>query len=644
MAVELTGNPPHRRGDPDYPLVGETLGLWKLVTGIGRGGMGEVYEAEYDYLHLLTLRYRREEQAAIGKELAELPRSEQARMASDMLGTSLPADARFAIKICSARRGTGGYRRFLQEAEMAQKLGVHPYIMTVHTIHRGLDEDVADAESHTTQIFNAGKYKDLAFMVMELACRDYDHTKLDISEAVHIVRCVATALDHAHKQGIVHRDLKPENILGTVNQPLLTDFGIAKEIDQSLGLTRTGQVIGTLDYMSPEQATDAKAVDHRSDIYSLGVVLYEFATGGHLPYIHLAEREACLAAIRSETGQPRWPRDHQADFSRPLERIILKAISHQPATRYQEMSDFINDLDKLARGEWISPFGRIRLRTYERYLRNRHTRLVYGVPVAAVLATLLGLGIYFYNYYDSSRMHFRNKIVTLEQAAKDIGRRETLSEEDSETLASLERDLPELEKNYPDLHRRVLAVRDEIWNRRRLVTYFLGPQAQEHMERLARAADLDPAPWSLDEHTSGLLITDTLKLELGPFGKGELYVRVDLRNESSIEDFRLELEAVGGGPGSPVTQVVHRDGDLQVELRHDHQIDVLDWRASTHDSGAVRKIALQINHRGVRSWWPREEVLTEEPALASDAHGRVILHLPKNAVLVRLEIWPMPPE
>ena len=120
------------------------------------------------------------------------------------------------------------------------------------------------------------------------------------------MRCIASALDYAHQCGVIHRDLKPENILGDVHNPQLTDFGIAKEIDHSLGLTRTGQIIGTLDYMSPEQATDAKNVDQSSDIYSLGVVLYEFATGGHLPYIHLAERETLLggfaARVLSQNG------------------------------------------------------------------------------------------------------------------------------------------------------------------------------------------------------------------------------------------------------------------------------------------------------------------------------------------------------
>ena len=199
--------------DPDYPLVGETLGLWRLVRGIGRGGMGEVYLGEYDFLHLLTLRYQPAERGMIRRELSDLPRGEQARLASELLGTPLEEDARFAVKVCSARSGTAGHRRFIQEAELAKRLGDHPYIVSVHAINAG---DGSAAQLPGQVHIEGGRYQDVAFMVMDLAQRDYDHARMSITEAVHLVRCIALALDHAHRHGIVHRDLKPENILGSI--------------------------------------------------------------------------------------------------------------------------------------------------------------------------------------------------------------------------------------------------------------------------------------------------------------------------------------------------------------------------------------------------------------------------------------------
>jgi serine/threonine protein kinase len=119
----------------DYPMIGETLGIWRLVRGLGRGGMGEVYEAEYDYVYLLSLSYQADQREVIRQELQALSRAEQARLAGEMLGTPLPPDARFAIKVCNARTGTPGHKRFLQEAEMAQRLGDHPYIVSVHAVN-----------------------------------------------------------------------------------------------------------------------------------------------------------------------------------------------------------------------------------------------------------------------------------------------------------------------------------------------------------------------------------------------------------------------------------------------------------------------------------------------------------------------------
>lgn len=646
MAAKHTGKQ-SRFDDGDYPLVGETLGLWRLVRGIGRGGMGEVYEAEYDYLHLLTLRYSAGERMMIRQELAQLSRAEQSRMASELLGSPLPDDVRFAIKICSARRGTAGYKRFIQEAEMAQRLGEHPYIVGVHAIHRGAEEDGTGGA--TLQNLDIGPHRDLAFMVMDLAVRDYDHAKLTLSESIHIIRCIATALDHAHHMGVVHRDLKPENILGSVETPLLTDFGIAKEIDQSLGLTRTGQIIGTLDYMSPEQATDAKTVDHRSDIYSLGVVLYEFATNGQLPYLHHAEREACLAAIRSEKTLPKWPRDHQAKFPRSLERVILKATAHRPENRYQEMSDFIADLDRFARGDWISPLGRVPLRTGVRYYMQRHTKAIVIGGGIFVLIFLLWISTKMYDAFDRTRIGYLERLEKLEFAAKPVGSsKQQLSRVEREGLQTL---LSELSSDrqrryYTDILDRAKTLSDSLRGRRYLSVAFDTPAevGSNPLEEFTTACGTRASSWSLK--SEGLLFTDKTTLTLSPYGSGQLYFYIDVLLRDCVGDSWRDFEVSIRGQelrNAPLRMCFRGTSQGPRLILDAGGVAPLRWSGET-----TARVSVGFSSKGkVFSYLPlqkvREEVL-DHGLMGPGESAEIRIVIPKNAILKRLDIFPNLPE
>ncbi|TVR44420.1 MAG: hypothetical protein EA402_07020 [Planctomycetota bacterium] len=631
------GNRTDRRADgSDYPLTGETLGLWRLVKGIGRGGMGEVYEAEYDYLHVLTLSYAADERPRLRRELHELSREEQARLASEMIGSPLPPDARFAVKVCSARAGTAGHRRFIQEAELAKRLGDHPYVVTVHAIHAGLD-------GSSTLPIDGGKHRDVPFMVMDLARREYDHNKLSIPQAVQVIRAIATALDHSHKHGVVHRDLKPENFLGSVDHPLLTDFGIAKEIDHTLGLTRTGQIIGTLDYMSPEQATDAKSVDLRSDIYSLGVVLYEFATGGQLPYVHLAEREACLAAIRSPSNSGKWPRDHAADFPRSLERIILKATAHRPEDRYQSMSELILDLDKFMRGEWISPFGRIRLRRYLLFLRERHPRVVYGIPVALGLVLAAWIAFNLPAWLDTKRREFDERLHRLQTTVEAIERRDPGQQQlPPEQRTSLARMQTELSSLASDRYRQHQQRLDELMSRLRRSRYLsvdlTSPRAAAHdQEQLRWAGRVGDSPdWTLSEQ--GLLILGNSVLTFEGYGQGLAYVYLSVLNADGL---RLTITESSDQRHRTVLAVNGPESTLS--LQQDEQPPQILWRGRSAQSRELA-IGLEVSEQGIRAWLPQMHIPTRDPALRTGAPAQVVLNLPQGAVLRHLQIWPEGPE
>jgi serine/threonine protein kinase len=644
--------PSSRPDEHDYPMVGETLGLWRLVRGLGRGGMGEVYEAEYDYIHLLSLRYAADQREMIRQELAAISRNDQALLAGDMLGTNLPPDSRFAIKVCNARSGTAGHKRFLMEAEVAQRLGDHPYIVTVHVVNGGLDEHQGPARRLD---LDRGKYRDVAFMVMDLATRTYDHCKLTIMESVHVVRCIATALDHAHRHGIIHRDLKPENILGPIEHPLLTDFGIAKEIDQTDGLTRTGQIIGTLDYMSPEQATDAKRVDHRSDIYSLGVVLYEMATQGCLPYSHKLDRDSCLAAIRSERYEPRWPREYKLDFPIGLERIILKAMAHRQEDRYQAMSEFITDLDRFARGERIPFLGRVKVKSWGRFQLRRRPKLIWGGGILAATVLLLTLVLWARHALDETRRMLKRDLDRLELVVKAVEERRQpqLGREDAKLLAGIDETLKNQvnRERYAEELARSQELKARLDAARWLRVHFIpGQQANGRTitaqdcvlakDQLQVAAQAENPQWSL-EGSEGLAIYDTMTLRLGPYGTGTVYCIARLVTgegfQLAVRENEDERHLTTWGLGQGRFALMTREDERPVEELHSELL------APGRQSYEI-SLFLEVRPDGIRSWWPMPGTIKEfhfpgKRGLRPGAPARVELTLPKGTRLRSLEIW-----
>jgi hypothetical protein len=218
--------------------------------------------------------------------------------------------------------------RFLREAKAAGRLS-HPGIVTVHDV---------------------GELEDVAFIVMELVEGRSLKDVLDRGEtiplavALDIVRQAAEALDFAHRHGVVHRDVKPGNLMltreGTVK---ITDFGIAR-VDQT-ARTRTGILVGSPGYMSPEQLM-GKPVDGRSDVFSLGAVLYELATGRG-PF-DADQREDVLALMNNITTRPHEPasrRNPKAPGS--LDAVVDRALAKQPADRYESAGKMAAELRAL---------------------------------------------------------------------------------------------------------------------------------------------------------------------------------------------------------------------------------------------------------------------------------------------------------
>ncbi len=276
-------------------LIGKSFGPYKILDKIGEGGMAVVYKAYQESLG----RY-----AAIKVLRAELARDEE-----------------FVA-------------RFRREALAVAQLN-HPNILHVY------DAGVANGVYYMAMGFvDGGSLKDLIAQ-----------GPVEPAYAASIGAQLADALDYAHKQGIVHRDVKPSNVLMTRDgRPMLTDFGIAKALYESAALTRTGISIGTPEYMAPEQI-QGQPVDGRTDIYALGIVLYEMVTGW-APF----STPTPVATLYKQVNEPPPPL-HQVNVNVPdwLEGVVGKALAKRPDGRYQQASELAAALR--SRGVGASPLA-----------------------------------------------------------------------------------------------------------------------------------------------------------------------------------------------------------------------------------------------------------------------------------------------
>jgi TolB-like protein/Tfp pilus assembly protein PilF len=272
-----------------------------------------------------------------------------------------------------------GAERFLREIEIAAKL-THPNILPLHDCGTATaTESTANGQRLTANIL----YYTMPFVAGEsLRERLSREKQLPIDEALQITKEVADALSHAHALGIVHRDIKPENILFAAGHAVVSDFGIARAVSAAgVGtLTETGLVVGTPAYMSPEQASGAKDVDGRSDIYALGCVLYEML-GGEAPYLGSTPQ----AVVAKKLSEPA-PRVSVVRDTVPagVEGALARALARTPADRFRTAQEFGTALTRAG----VQPAEVATRRRAARLPRLRRWR---GAAVAAAVV-LLGIG------------------------------------------------------------------------------------------------------------------------------------------------------------------------------------------------------------------------------------------------------------
>lgn len=196
------------------------------------------------------------------------------------------------------------------------------------------------------QVFDFGDVGGTYYMVMEfidgqdLGTRMNQQKGLPLAEVAQISRQIGSALDYAHQQGFVHRDVKPSNVMLAGQRAVLTDFGIAKLRAGDTGATKTGMLMGTLNYIAPEQIRSSGEVDYRADIYSLGVMLYQMLVG-ELPFSGDNPGNIMMAHLQQP---PPDPRDLLPDLPLGVALAILQALEKEPDDRQRSASELAQAL------------------------------------------------------------------------------------------------------------------------------------------------------------------------------------------------------------------------------------------------------------------------------------------------------------
>jgi serine/threonine protein kinase len=433
-AIAADSAPPRVEGDAEPPS--GVLGDFRIIRDVGRGGMGIVYEAE---------------QISLGR-----------RVALKVLPFAATLDPRQLQRFQNEARAAAGlhHTNIVPVYAVGCERGVHYYAMQFidgRTLAEFIADQRPDAAAPAGANASAATVPPAARVTIT-APRDAAYFRRAAEWGIQ----AAEALQHAHELGVVHRDVKPGNLMLDERGTLwVTDFGLAR-VQAGASLTLTGDLVGTVRYMSPEQAQGQQtAIDHRTDVYSLGATLYELLT--LQPAFNGTGRQELLRQITSE--EPSQPRRINRAIPAQLETIVLKAMEKSPQDRYATAQELADDLERYLRDQPIRARRPSILQRARKWGR-RHR--------AAVTAVAIGL------------------VMTLVAVAGSVGwvlgdRGARRGEAEAKVQEALETAAPGMEQGDPwDRSLIAAAQRAEA----QLNSGVVGPEVRRQVEQLLRDVDM----------------------------------------------------------------------------------------------------------------------------------------------------------
>ncbi|MFN0132884.1 MAG: WD40 repeat domain-containing serine/threonine-protein kinase [Phycisphaerales bacterium] len=498
------------------------------------------------------------------------------------------------------------------------------------------------------------------YIAMELvdgqSLTDYaDARMLSVPDRLMLIARVCEAVHHAHQRGIIHRDLKPANILVTESgEPKILDFGVARAADADLQVTTlqtsVGQLVGTLPYMSPEQVVgDPREIDTRSDVYALGVLLYQVLTG-RLPH-DLASRSIPEAARVIRDEAPASLSSISRTFRGAIDAIVSKAIEKDKQRRYQSAADLADDIRRFLAGEPVMARGGSAVYTLRVHLR-RHRGLV-------AAASLFLIGLLGFTIYASISARSYKALATSESEA----RREAFLERQKSDLFSEELRRRLVEANIgrgrlEGAEGNLAIAEDYLWRQ-----WLEDPRSIEARWALAELYSRSPSLWTSRPMANSVRATASADGPAGPV----LAVAGDDRavcflNPSTGQVLRrlpplpAQVAAIGWSPDACSLAVGLNDGSIHVFPEGGDSASLVIPRA--HD-GACSTIAFSTDRRllassgadgYIRLWRPSERRPFREwlahsggvRSIAFSADSSRLASAPRGEVDTRPVVWAVP--